>query len=195
MLYLAFFLLRDGVLLSRRIRAGRAAGPPQHRQQLAVKFITVIRATVKGNVLVAATQGTLGGLAFWFLGIEGALLWAVLMGFLSLLPAIGAGTDLAAGGDLFSRHRRDLAGRVAGGLRRAGHRPGGQRAAPHPGRQGHADARLPGCSFPTIGGMSVFGISGFVIGPVIAAMFMAVWDLFAAAREEAAGSTCGACRS
>ena len=37
----------------------------------------------------------------------------------------------------------------------------------------------------TIGGMAVFGINGFVIGPVIAAMFMAVWDLFSSAREEA----------
>ena len=42
----------------------------------------MIRATVKGNILVAATQGALGGLAFWFFGIKGALLWAVAMGFL-----------------------------------------------------------------------------------------------------------------
>jgi predicted PurR-regulated permease PerM len=53
-------------------------------------FGTVVRATVKGNVLVAVVQGVLGGLAFWFLGITGALLWAVLMAFLSLLPAAGA---------------------------------------------------------------------------------------------------------
>lgn len=50
----------------------------------------MIRA-VKGNLLVAAIQGALGGLAFWFLGVTGALLWAVLMAFLSLLPAVGAG--------------------------------------------------------------------------------------------------------
>ena len=61
-----------------------------HKRTLLRKFTTVIRATVKGNVLVAVAQGALGGLAFWFLGVHGALLWAVLMAFLSLLPAVGA---------------------------------------------------------------------------------------------------------
>ena len=51
---------------------------------------TVIRATVKGTIVVAVLQGALGGLIFWFLGIRAALLWAVLMAFLSLLPAVGA---------------------------------------------------------------------------------------------------------
>ena len=54
------------------------------------KFATVIRATVKGTIVVAVLQGALGGLIFWFLGIRAALLWAVLMAFLSLLPAVGA---------------------------------------------------------------------------------------------------------
>ena len=54
------------------------------------KFANVIRATVKGTIVVAVLQGALGGLIFWFLGIRAALLWAVLMAFLSLLPAVGA---------------------------------------------------------------------------------------------------------
>ena len=58
---------------------------------LLLKFTIVIRATVKGNLLVALLQGALGGLMFWFLGINASLLWAVLMAFLSLLPAIGSG--------------------------------------------------------------------------------------------------------
>jgi predicted PurR-regulated permease PerM len=58
---------------------------------LQLKFNRVVRATVKGNLVVAVTQGALGGLIFWFLDIPSALLWAVLMGFLSLLPAVGAG--------------------------------------------------------------------------------------------------------
>ena len=68
----------------------RAAAEPQKRR-LQLKFNRVVRATVKGNVLVAVTQGALGGLIFWFLDIPSALLWAVLMAFLSLLPAVGAG--------------------------------------------------------------------------------------------------------
>jgi predicted PurR-regulated permease PerM len=184
MLYLAFFLLRDGAALSRRIRAAVPLAP-EHRRQLAAKFITVIRATVKGNVLVAATQGALGGLAFWFLGIKGALLWAVLMGFLSLLPAIGAGliwgpvaiyflvTGAIWQGVALIAYGVLVIGLVDNVLR--------------PILVGK-DTQMPDylVLISTIGGMAVFGINGFVIGPVIAAMFMAVWDLFATAREEAA---------
>ncbi len=186
MLYLAFFLLRDGMALSRRIRAAVPLAP-EHRRQLAAKFITVIRATVKGNILVAAAQGALGGLAFWFFGIKGALLWAVIMGFLSLLPAIGAGliwlpvavyflvTGAVWQGVALIAYGVLVIGLVDNVLR--------------PILVGK-DTQMPDylVLVSTIGGMAVFGINGFVIGPVIAAMFMAVWDLFATAREEAAAS-------
>jgi len=88
-LYLTFFLIRDGDELA---RAAKRAIPlaAEHKQELFGKFATVIRATVKGNLLVAAIQGMLGSLAFWLLGVRGALLWGVLMAFLSLLPAVGA---------------------------------------------------------------------------------------------------------
>ena len=89
MLYLAFFLIRDGDTV---LRAVRRAIPlaPEIQRELAEKFATVTRATVKGNLLVALIQGLLGGLAFWFLGVQSALLWAVLMAVLSMLPAVGA---------------------------------------------------------------------------------------------------------
>ena len=51
----------------------------------------MIRATVKGSIVVAIVQGVLGGLIFWLLGIQGALLWGAVMAVLSLLPAVGAG--------------------------------------------------------------------------------------------------------
>ena len=54
------------------------------------KFAAVVRATVKGNIVIAVIQGTIGGVAFWALGIKGALLWGTLMTFLSLLPAVGS---------------------------------------------------------------------------------------------------------
>ena len=184
MLYLAFFLLRDGVMLSKRIRAAVPLAP-EYRRHLAAKFITVIRATVKGNVLVAATQGALGGMAFWFLGIKGALLWAVLMGFLSLLPAIGAGLIwlpvaiyFLVTGALWQGLGLIAYGVLVIGLVDNVLRP----------ILVGKDTQMPDylVLISTIGGMAVFGINGFVIGPVIAAMFMAVWDLFATAREEAA---------
>ncbi|MCF5104300.1 AI-2E family transporter, partial [Pseudomonas proteolytica] len=78
MLYLLFFLLRDGPELVRKVRTAVPLAEPQKRR-LQLKFNRVVRATVKGNVLVAVTQGALGGLIFWFLDIPSALLWAVLM--------------------------------------------------------------------------------------------------------------------
>lgn len=184
MLYLAFFLLRDGEDLSQRIRTAVPLAP-EHRRQLAEKFITVIRATVKGNILVAAVQGALGGLAFWFFGIKGALLWAVLMGFLSLLPAIGAALIwlpvalyFLVTGAIWQGLALIAYGVVVIGLVDNVLRP----------ILVGKDIQMPDylVLISTIGGMAVFGISGFVIGPVIAAMFMAVWDLFATERDEVA---------
>ncbi|WP_443147440.1 AI-2E family transporter [Prosthecomicrobium sp. N25] len=62
----------------------------EHQRELLGKFTVVIRATVKGDLLVAALQGALGGLMFWFLEIHAPVLGAVLMAFLSLMPAVGA---------------------------------------------------------------------------------------------------------
>jgi predicted PurR-regulated permease PerM len=189
MLYLAFFLLRDGASLVRRIRACVPLDPG-HRQHLAAKFITVIRATVKGNILVAAVQGALGGLAFWFLGIKGALLWSVVMGFLSLLPAIGAGLIwlpvalyFLVTGAIWQGVTLIVYGVLVIGLVDNVLRP----------ILVGKDTQMPDylVLISTIGGMAVFGINGFVIGPVIAAMFMAVWDLFATGREEAAAQENG----
>ena len=75
MLYLLFFLLRDGKALAERIKQ---VVPLRADQKAALfsRFADVVRATVKGSILVAIAQGALGGLAFWFLGIHAALLWA-----------------------------------------------------------------------------------------------------------------------
>ncbi|MBV4307676.1 AI-2E family transporter, partial [Parabacteroides distasonis] len=73
-----------------RIRKAIPLSDAQKRR-LFNKFTRVVRATVKGNIVVAVTQGALGGIIFAVLGISGALLWGVLMAFLSLLPAVGAG--------------------------------------------------------------------------------------------------------
>lgn len=175
-LYLAFFLIRDGNTVVRAI--GRAIPlAPSHKQQLWEKFATVVRATVKGNLLVAAIQGALGGLAFWYLGVGGALLWAVVMAALSLLPAIGAamvwlpvalyflatgaiwqGLSLMAYGVLVIGLVDNLLRPVLVGK----------------------DTLMPDyvVMITTVGGMAVFGINGFVLGPLIAAMFLAVWHIF-----------------
>jgi predicted PurR-regulated permease PerM len=89
MLYLLFFLLRDGHSLAGRIKTAVPLSR-KYKQRLFSNFTTVIRATVKGNVLVAIAQGALGGLIFWILNVQAPMLWAVVMAFLSLLPAVGA---------------------------------------------------------------------------------------------------------
>ena len=183
-LYLAFFLIRDGDGLARPPR-GASAGTRRIKQELVQKFMAVVRATVKGSLLVAGIQGMLGGIAFWFLGVKGALLWAVLMAFLSLLPMVGAGLVWLPVAVFFVL--TGAPGRAgAGRLRHLRDRPGRQRAAPDAGGQGRG---MPDyvVMITTLGGMAVFGINGFIIGPTIAAMFIAVWHLSITAPPAPAG--------
>jgi len=176
MLYLLFFLLRDGAQLAhhcqRRIPLSAA-----HQRQLFGKFATVVRATVKGNLVIAMLQGALGGLIFWILDIQGALLWGVLMAFLSLLPAVGAAliwfpvavyflaTGATGSGITLMLYGVLVIGLVDNVLR--------------PILVGK-DTKLPDYMvlISTLGGLSLFGLNGFVIGPLIAALFMTCWDMF-----------------
>ena len=179
MMYLLFFLLRDGSLLAAEVRRAIPLDTDSKRFLLS-KFTTVIRATVKGNVAVAATQGLLGGLIFWFLGIQGSLLWGVLMAFLSLLPAVGAGLIWGPVAIYFLATGQTTQGvtLIAYGVLVIGLVDNILR----PLLVGK-DTKMPDwvVLISTIGGLSLVGINGFVIGPLIAAMFMATWDLFAEA--------------
>jgi predicted PurR-regulated permease PerM len=180
-LYLAFFLLRDGAALTLRIKAAIPLDE-RHKMALGRKFATVIRATVKGNIVIAVTQGALGGLAFWFLDVRGALLWAVLMAFLSLLPAVGAGLIWGPVAIYFlvTGNFLEGLGLIVYGVLVIGLVDNILR----PILVGK-DTRMPDyiVLISTIGGLAVFGINGFIIGPVIAAMFIAVWDIFASERN------------
>lgn len=182
MLYLLFFLFRDGVPLGRRIRQAIPLSA-RYKYQLLNKFIAVIRATVKGNIIVAATQGTIGGLTFWALGIEAAMLWGVIMAFLSLLPAIGSALIWAPVaiyymiiGNYVGGFVLFFVGVVVIGLTDNFLRP----------ILVGKDTKLPDyvVLISTLGGMALFGINGFVIGPLIAALFIAAWDLFSQERAE-----------
>lgn len=175
-LYLTFFLLRDGPALALRVK--RAIPLDElHKRALAQKFATVIRATVKGNIVIAVIQGTLGGLALWVLDVRGALLWAVMMAFLSLLPAVGAGLiwGPVAAYLLITGSVIQGVGLIAFGVLVIGMVDNVLR----PILVGK-DTRMPDyvVLISTLGGLAVFGINGFIIGPVIAAMFIAVWDIY-----------------
>jgi predicted PurR-regulated permease PerM len=174
-LYLSFFLIRDG---NAALHSVWDAVPlaAVHKQALLEKFTAVVRATVKGNLLVAAIQGALGGLGFWSLGVSGALLWAVLMAFLSLLPAVGAGLvwgPVAIYFLLAGAFWKSLA-LVAYGVLVIGLVDNLLRPILVGKDSGMPDYIV---MITTLGGMAVFGINGFVLGPVIAAMFIAVWHI------------------
>lgn len=183
-LYLAFFLIRDGDTVVRAIRRALPLAPA-HQQELIGKFGTVLRATVKGNLVVALVQGALGGLAFWYLDVGGALLWAVLMALLSLLPAIGAGLVWApvALWLYLSGQTWAALGLVAYGVLVIGLVDNLLRPLLVGRDTGMPDYLV---LISTIGGMTVLGINGFVIGPTIAAMFIAAWQIQASQRADAA---------
>lgn len=187
MLYLTFFLLRDGADLAARVMHStplRAA----ERQALLQQFVLVIRATIKGSIVVAVVQGFIGGIVFWMLGVEGALLWGVLMGFFSLLPAVGTGLVwvpvaiyLFATGALLKGLILVFCGLVIIGMVDNVLRP------ILVGR----DTRLPDyvVLISTLGGLELFGFSGIVIGPVVAALFIATWNIVSEMRAPGEAAT------
>ena len=183
MLYLAFFLIRDGETIQQRVRA---AIPLQtdHLQLLVERFIVVVRATIKGSIVVAILQGLIGGIVLWALGIEAALLWGVLMGAASLLPAVGTGLVwvpmalyLFLSGSIWQGIVLVVCGLFVIGMVDNVVRP------VLVGRE----TRIPDyvVLITTLGGLQLFGLHGIVIGPVIAAMFIAVWDIAATMRTQA----------
>ncbi|CAG8865559.1 Putative transport protein YdiK [Pseudomonas fluorescens] len=182
MLYMLFFFLREGAELARRVRQAVPL-PEEQKRRLQLKFSRVVRATVKGNLLVAITQGALGGLIFWILDIPSSLVWAVLMAFLSLLPAVGAGivwgpvaayfllTGAMWQGIVLTAYGVLVIGLVDNVLR--------------PILVGK-DTKMPDylILISTLGGLAVFGLNGFVIGPLIAALFVSSWAIFTSTKPQ-----------
>ncbi len=185
MLYLLFFVLRDGSKMLDRLVWALPLGD-QRERDLFAKFSEVSRATIKGTLVVGTVQGTLGGIIFAILGIQGAVFWGVVMIFLSILPAVGAAivwlpaaVILMAGGSWLRGLILLAFGVVVISLVDNVLRP------ILVGR----DTKMPDWLIlvSTLGGLTTFGISGFVIGPVIAAMFLSVWQMFGEQQEEAQG--------
>ena len=176
-LYLAFFMIRDGEHLMRGMRRALPLADG-HKRLLTARFTTVIRATVRGNLVFAVLQGALGGLAFWVLDVRGALLWAVLMACLSLLPAIGAALVWGPVVLVFfiNGQTGSALALLAWGVLVIGLVDNLLRPLLVGRDTGMSDALV---MVTTLGGLTVFGLNGFILGPVIAAMFIAAWELHA----------------
>jgi predicted PurR-regulated permease PerM len=177
MLYLLFFFLRDGDSLLSVLSDAIPMGD-QRQRTLFNRFASVTRATLKGTLLVGLVQGALGGLLFAVLDLRAPVFWGVMMAMLSMVPLLGpalvwapAAIYLMFTGALAKGIILIVGGVVVVGLADNIMRP------LVVGRE----ARMPDylVLLSTLGGLSVFGAAGFVAGPVIAALFLSVWGMFA----------------
>ena len=191
LLYTMFFFLTDGPRLLNGILAYLPLTDAD-KQRMLDKFVSVTRATLKGTILIGAAQGLFGGLAFWAVGIDGAIFWGTVMTVLSIIPGIGgaliwvpASIVLITSGEIW----RGLAlaafcGLVVGSIDNL-LRP------LLVGRDTQMHELL--IFFSTLGGLLMFGVMGFIVGPILAALFVTVWEIFATAHrnslEEPASAT------
>jgi predicted PurR-regulated permease PerM len=144
------------------------------------RFMSVSRATIKGTLIIGSVQGALGGISFWVAGINGAAVWGTMMAVLSAIPGLGHAlvwvpvtVYLALSGQwsgaigLFVWNAF-VVGSVDNFLR--------------PGLVGK-DTELPDIVIlvSTLGGLVLFGPLGFIVGPIVAALFVTVWELYGAA--------------
>jgi predicted PurR-regulated permease PerM len=177
-LFTMFYFFRDGKDMLRRLRflipLDRA-----HKNAIAVRFTAVARATVKGTLLIAVIQGSLSGLTLWMFGVSSPFLWGVVATLLSIIPLAASWLLLypAALIQICTGHVWQGVGiflvsvvvivNVDNVLRP---RLVGQEAGMH-------DLMV---FFSTLGGIAMFGVSGFIIGPMIAALFLSLLDIYSA---------------
>lgn len=180
--YLLFFFLRDGERIVARIMAVAPLGGAAE-QRLLGRFADTVRATVKGIFVIGAAQGAIGGVTFALLGIRGAVLWGVMMALMSLLPMIGAAIIwvpaaliLVAQGAYVKGAILAVVGLLVISLVDNLLRPivVGRGAA------------LPDyvILLSSLGGLASFGLTGLIVGPVVAALCLTMWEMMGQAMPD-----------
>lgn len=175
-LFTMFYFFRDGKTLLRKLRY-LIPLDREYKNAIAARFSSVARATVKGTLLIALVQGTLAGLTLWIFGVGSPFLWGVVATFFAIIPLVGAWLVLypAAFIQFVTGHPWQGAGILAvtvvvivnvDNLMRP--RLVGQETGMH-------DLMV---FFSTLGGIAMFGAMGFIIGPMIAALFLTVLDIY-----------------
>ncbi len=176
-LFTMFYFFRDSDKLIAKLKY-LIPLPNSHQDAIITRFASVARATVKGTLVIALVQGSLAGITLWAFGIDGAILWGVVATILSIIPMVGAWLVLypAAVFQLLTGHvwqgvtimvlTTVVIGNIDNLIRP---RLVGQEAGMH-------DLMV---FFSTLGGIAVFGAMGFIIGPVVAALFLAVTEIYA----------------
>jgi predicted PurR-regulated permease PerM len=181
MLYAMFFFLTDGRAILQRILYYMPLGPEDERR-LVDRFVSVTRATLKGTLVIGIVQGGLAGLSFWVFGVGSPAFWGTVMAVLSIIPGIGAALIwVPAVGYLFALGKPLAA---IGLLVWCGAVVGTADNFLRPRLVGR-DTKMPDLLvlLGTLGGLVLFGAVGIVIGPIVAALFLTVWDLYGKAFE------------
>jgi predicted PurR-regulated permease PerM len=176
MLYATFFFLVGGREAMQKVLYYSPL-PPEDEERIVGRFLSVARATVKGTLVVGLAQGALGGIGFWVAGIGGAVFWGVAMTALSVIPSIGTAIIWVPGVIfLFATGKTTAA---IGLLAWCSLIVATIDNLLRPALVGR-DTKLPDVLIliSTLGGIVLFGITGFVIGPLIASMFVTVWEIY-----------------
>ena len=176
MLYCLFYFLRDGDDFVDTI-AHYLPVDRRHLDTFIAEFLVTSKATLKFTFIIGGIQGLLGGLVFYVTGIEGALVWGVLMVGLSIVPAIGNAIIWAPAGIimLFLGHLwQGIAILVFGSIVISSVDNLLRPILLGKDIQMHSLLIF----LSTLGGIAVFGFSGFVLGPVVASFFLSIWKLF-----------------
>ena len=176
MFFALFYFLIDGtVAVNYLIRMSPLRD--DHDRMLMKRFVSISRATIKGTMLVGVVQGILGGLAFWIVGIPSPFVWGLSMTFFSIIPMIGSGIIWFPAGIILL-----LLGNIWQGLFVLGVGMGVVSTIDNilrpklVGRDTHMHPLL--VFFATLGGISLFGLLGFIIGPIIVALFLALAEIY-----------------
>jgi predicted PurR-regulated permease PerM len=176
LLYAMFFFLVDGDKLLEKILYYIPLKDDDERRMLA-RFTSVSRATLKGTAVIGVVQGTLAGIAFAVAGIPSAVFWAALMAVFSIIPGIG--TALVWGPAAVILATQGHWGAASGLAFFCGVVVGSVDNFLRPRLVGK-DTEMHDLLilFSTLGGIALFGFIGFIIGPIIAALFVTVWEIY-----------------
>jgi predicted PurR-regulated permease PerM len=176
MLYANYFFLRSGKTALAKIMYLVPLESDQE-DRLVSRFVSVTRATLKGTLVIGIIQGTLAGLAFALAGIDGAIFWGTIMAVLSIIPAVGAAIVWIPAVIYLLATSHILAGVSL--LIWCGIVVGSSDNILRPILVGK-DTKMPDLLvlLSTLGGIGVYGVLGVIIGPIIAALFLTVWELY-----------------
>ncbi len=176
MFFTLFYFFIDGKRFMKKIM-DLSPMKNTHEQKLIDEFISMTRATLKGTVVIGCIQGIIGGIAFAIAGVLSPVLWTIIMIILGIIPAVGAGlvifpiaiimfilgnfwqgVFLFAVGIFVSTIDNVLRPKLVG-----------------------RDVQMHSLAvfFATIGGLKLFGIIGFIVGPIIVALMLAMWKIYA----------------